>query len=318
MPPRPSLRRSLLIAAQLLAAALLFYFVGRELVRQWQVFRATPLAAHPNWGAIAASAGVVLVTYGLLVQTWRILLGPAGAPLSFWSAVRIWTVSNLWRYVPGKVWQIGAMGSMASRQNVSPVAAANAALIGTVLNIAAGIAISLALAWSALARIGPQARGVAIALEAAAVTGVVVLPWIMPALSAFVARIAGRDVDVAAPSRRVMALALIVNLWAWALYGVAFMWLARGVLGTLAGSVGQYVAIYAASYVVGYLFLIIPGGIGPREAVMVLLLTTFSLATPKQALLVAAASRLWITVLEIVPGVILLAGGAARRPVAPE
>jgi len=263
--------------------------------------------------AIVASGVLVLLTYALLVQSWRLLMGAAGAPLSFWSAARIWTISNLWRYVPGKIWQIGAMGSMASKQNVSPVAAANAALIGTVLNIAAGIAIALALAWGALARLGAQAQRVAVALEVLAVVGVLALPYVMPAVSRLAARLSGRQVEVVSPSRRVMALALILNLWAWALYGVAFMWLASGVLGTLTGSVGQYVAIYAASYVVGYLFLIIPGGIGPREAVMVLLLTTFSLATPKQAWLVAGASRLWLTVLEIVPGLLFLARSALTR-----
>jgi len=45
----------------------------------------------------------------------------------------------------------------------------------------------------------------------------------------------------------------------------------------------------------------------------VLLLTTFSLATPKQALLLTAISRLWITVLEIAPGLIFLAFGSRKR-----
>jgi uncharacterized membrane protein YbhN (UPF0104 family) len=293
-------------------AALLFYFVGRELVRQWQTFRATPLNASPDWLAIVASGAIVLLTYAMLVQSWRLLLGAAGSPLSFWRATRIWTVSNLWRYVPGKIWQIGAMGSMASRENVSPVAAANAALIGTVVNIAAGIGISLAFAWSALAQIGPNAQTVAIALVVAALAGLLSLPLVLPPLGRVAARATGRDIQVVSPERRVLAIAVALNLTAWVLYGLAFMWLVRGVLGAAPGSAAQYIAVYAASYVVGYLFLIIPGGIGPREAVMVLLLTTFSLATPKQAWLVAGASRLWLTVLEIVPGLLFLALARGR------
>jgi glycosyltransferase 2 family protein len=318
LPARPSLRRSLIIAAQVVAAALLFYFVGRELVRQWVAFRATPLDARPDWPSILASGALVLATYAILVQSWRILLGAAGAPLSFTGAARIWSISNLWRYVPGKVWQIGAIGSMAARQTVSPIAAANAALIGTVLNIAAGIAIALALAWGALARIGPQARNVAIVLEAAAIVVVLALPIIMPFVSRLAAKASGRPIDVQSPRRMTMVSALLLNILSWLLYGVAFMWLARGVLGAVPGSLGQYIAIYAASYVVGYLFLIIPGGIGPREAVMVLLLTTFSLATPKEAWLIAGASRVWLTVLEIVPGLLFLANDAAHRRSTPQ
>ena len=55
------------------------------------------------------------------------------------------------------------------------------------------------------------------------------------------------------------------------------------------------------------LFLAIPGGIGPREGVMLLMLTTLSLTTEKQAALVTVASRLWLTLLELVPGLLFLA-----------
>ena len=59
-------------------------------------------------------------------------------------------MSNLGRYVPGKVWQIGAMGVMAERSGVSPVAAVGSSLVIAIVNVIAGIAIgaseSLAMA----------------------------------------------------------------------------------------------------------------------------------------------------------------------------
>jgi uncharacterized membrane protein YbhN (UPF0104 family) len=61
------------------------------------------------------------------------------------------------------------------------------------------------------------------------------------------------------------------------------------------------------------LFLFLPGGIGPREGVMVVLLTGLHLNTPKQALLIAVASRVWLTVLEIVPGLLFLIHDFARK-----
>ena len=76
----------------------------------------------------------------------------------------------------------------------------------------------------------------------------------------------------------------------------------------------QYIAVFAASYVVGYLFLFIPGGIGPREAVMLYMLTSLSMATPKEAALITAGSRIWLTFLELVPGLVFLAYGRIRRP----
>ena len=61
------------------------------------------------------SAALVVLTYGLLVELWRRILAEWGAGMAFGDAVRIWCVSNLGKYVPGKVWQIVAMGQLARR-----------------------------------------------------------------------------------------------------------------------------------------------------------------------------------------------------------
>src|SRR6185503_18586972 len=156
--------RSVFLAAQLLAVAIVFVFVGRAFAGQWSEFRSRPLEAHPQWWAIALSGAIVLGVYAILIQTWRVLLLEAGESLPFWRAARIWSISNLWRYVPGKLWQIGAMSGMAKRDNVSAAAAAGTAILSTVLNIASGLTIVLALGWRWLDLINPRARFVAIAL----------------------------------------------------------------------------------------------------------------------------------------------------------
>ncbi|HJQ22166.1 MAG TPA: hypothetical protein VJ867_17645, partial [Gemmatimonadaceae bacterium] len=153
--------------------------------------------------------------------------------------------------------------------------------------------------------------GVALVILAAA--GLLALPWVLPRVSSLAARMTGRPVDVQSPPPRSIAAAVVGNLLAWLFYGVAFMWLVGGVLGEAAGATWQYIAVFTASYVVGYLVLILPGGIGPREGVMMAMLTSFQLATPKQALLVAGASRVWLTILELVPGIVFLAISRARR-----
>jgi len=289
------------------------YFVGRTLAAQWATLRATPLEAHPRWWAVGVSSAIVLGVYALLVQTWRVLLVESNESLSFWRAARIWSISNLWRYVPGKVWQIPAMSELARRENVSAAAAAGSAVLNTVLNIATGLAIVLVLGWRWLDLINPNARVAAIVLMVAAVAGLAFLPFVLTRFSAWVVRLSGREVQLTAPPVRTIAVATIGNVIAWTMYGVAFLWLVRGVIGDAPGATWQYVAVYCASYVVGYLILIAPGGIGVREGVIVLLMPSLGLATPKQALLIAGASRVWLTILEIVPGILFLARDISRR-----
>ena len=300
-----------------MVAALVLFFIGRTLVAQWRAFHDQPLEVSPNWLAIVASAVVVLLSYVVLIQTWRIMLEAWHATdaraLSFAESARVWCVSNLGRYVPGKVWQIISMSAMAARAGVSPVASAGSALLNTVVNIAVGIAISLALGWSLVDRFGPSARVVAVVLLVAAVIGLAALPLLLPALSRLAARVTGRDIALGNPPYSVIVAAIVGNLIAWTLYGVGFRLLTAGVLGGATGALWQYIAVFTASYVVGYLFLFLPGGIGPREGTMVALLTALQLTTYKQAWLVAGASRIWLTVLEIVPGLLFWASDATRR-----
>jgi hypothetical protein len=86
-----------------------------------------------------------------------------------------------------------------------------------------------------------------------------------------------------------------------------------------AGGTGAYVAVYAASYVAGFIALFAPGGIGVREGALVATMERAGLASPAEAAVIAVASRIWLTVLEIVPGLIALAIPAgAERDVTPD
>lgn len=305
-------RRSAFLAAQVIAAALLLFYVGREFAGHWKEFRAQPLPADPQWGSIAISCVIVLGTYAMLVQIWRMLMAGAGSRLGFWRAAEIWSISNLWRYVPGKVWSIGAMSVMAHRAQVPAEAAASASILGVVLNLMTGIALSMLLAWRWLGQQGPGAQAAAIALLLVGILSLFALPYVLPRLSSAAARLIGRDIALQAPPRWAIGLAVAGNMLSWALYGVAFAMFARGVLGVSAGATWQYVAVFTASYVIGYIILIAPGGLGPREAAMYQLLTSMSLATPGEAALLTVASRVWLTVLEIVPGLLFMVSASLR------
>lgn len=284
---------------------------------QWTAFRSAPLDARLEPFRLLLSGAIVFATYAMLLQVWRMLIvgSGSGRGLSFGKAVRIWAISGLWRYVPGKVWAIGALSALAHRENVPAIAAAGASVLSTVINIATGLAITLALIWRYVGAWSPSAQPVAIVLIALTVVGLVALPYVLPRLAVLAARMTGKGSEVAiqSPPRWALALAIAGNLVSWVLYGIAFRLVVSAVLGDAPGATWQYIAVFTASYVVGYLFLIAPGGIGPREAVMFSLMTSLGLGTAKEAALVTVASRIWLTILEIVPGGLFLAYDATRR-----
>lgn len=301
-PSRPWYR-----ALQLIIAALVVWFVGVALVRNWAEVRAHAAGLDLRWGWILASAALVLLTYGVLVLTWREMLRSWGAQLPFGTAARIWSISNLGRYIPGKVWQIGAMGKMAHDAGVSPVAAAGTAVLSTVVNISVGLAIAVLAGWPQLDALSDGRRVLAIALLAGAIAGLTALPLVLPRLVPWLERRMGRPVGTGTVPMRAIAIAIVGNAVAWLLYGVAFQWLTIGVLGSARGTALDYITVFAASYVVGYLFLILPAGVGVREAVLVEALRLFGLAAIGPAAIMAVVSRLWLTVLEVIPGFLFLA-----------
>ncbi|HEU4989765.1 MAG: flippase-like domain-containing protein [Gemmatimonadota bacterium] len=306
-------RRGWLRGARLAVSAVALVYIGWALKHYWTAYESQPLEPHLRWPLILASGGVVLATYAVLVQTWRVMLVEWDARLSFWRAAHIWSVANLYRYVPGKVWQIGAMGMMAQREGVSPVAATGSAVLNTVVNVATGFAVALGTGSVALDAYHPGAGRVAAVLTVAAFAGLVSLPLAMPRVLAFLRRATGRAIPEASIPPRVIAYAIAGNLVSWVLYGMALQLLVAGVLGHAAGALPSYIAVYSASYVLGYIVLFLPAGIGARDGAMAAALPAFKLMTGPQAVLIAVASRLWTSILELVPGFLFLAADAWRR-----
>ena len=135
----------------------------------------------------------------------------------------------------------------------------------------------------------------------------------LPLLLGLARRFTGRDLAIAAIPHRAIYLSLAGNIIAWLLYGAAFQLFVRGVIGPAPGSYADYVTAYAWPYVLGYLVLVAPGGIGVRDGALALALTALGITTPPQAALIMVTSRLWLTVLELFPGLAFVVAGA-RAP----
>src|SRR5262245_54062802 len=155
-------RKPVWIAVQVVFVAAAVWFAGRALSQQWTAVRDRLATVRPSWGLIVLSCVPVLIAYAVLIQVWRAMLSAwgEGGRLSPGQAARIWFISNLGRYVPGKVWQIATMGLMAQQRGVSPVAAAGSSLVVNLANIASGFVVVLATGaavFSSFSDSGPRA-----------------------------------------------------------------------------------------------------------------------------------------------------------------
>lgn len=284
--------------AVLLAAVIIF--AGAKLLDEWGQVRQAALGLSPRWSYVVVSCLIVLGTYAILVDVWRTLLTGWSSRLRFREAARIWTISNLGRYIPGKVWQIGAMAVMARQRGVSGIAAGGSAIVATVTTTLTGFAV-VAMTGAGMLRIPPAVEAIIWVGGAALLAAPLALPRLAPLAS----RILRRPIAVPRMRPALLLRAVVGSALAWCGYGVAFYVLAHGLLGDAPGSLALYIAVFAGSYLIGFLTLIAPGGIFVREMAMQAALQNAGFDAGAATVLVVA-SRLWLTVLEILPALVFL------------
>lgn len=290
-----------LVIRALLQVALLG-FVAWYVRAHWGEYRTLFVEAKPDWPWLLQSSFLVFCAYVVLIQTWRQVVNAWGERLDFGSAMRIWFVSNLGKYVPGKVWSIAAMGTLSQEQGVSPVAAMGSSVVVTLVNLVTGFGVFFIA--------GARAMHVPLA----AVSAVVVLagllaasPWLLPAAIRIMNRVTGRNISVPLLPPSAIWWAGVGTTVAWLLYGVAFEFFVWGMSnGKVQGTIGDWTAIFIGPYLLGFIAVFSAGGLGVREVAMAEALQRTGLAVGGLSALLVASSRVWLTILEIVPGVLFL------------
>lgn len=282
--------------------AVVGWFVARTFIDRWEEFRTYPLDLQVNPGLLVLAALVVWSGYAALIAGWRGVLRGWNETLAPWQAGRIWALSSLGKYLPGKIWAVAGMVVMAQRAGVRPVAAAGSALVMQLLAMGTGAAVVALTGVLALATDGWLRLGL-IAVLVASVAGTLVLlhpGW----LNRILARLPGGVDQVATPTPLSILGGVAANVLAWGAYGVAVWLLARALIPEVSFPLLTTIGAFAASYIVGFLVLLVPGGLGVREGVFVLMLQGVVGLAPATA--IALASRLLFTLTEVGVAVLFL------------
>ena len=306
--------RRWLRAGQWIAGLAVVAFACRSLLRNWDQLRAQPLDWRPAPGWLLLSAVLVWAMYALLIAAWRAMLHAWGQRLDPWTAARIWTVSSLGKYLPGKVWAVAGMAVMAQQAGVAPGAAMGSAVILQALAVGAGAAVAGVCGVGALRQAHPGIVTILVLLVGASAAGIALLFW--PPVVRRLLRVAAPEAAIAdaGPAGPAIAFGVMANLAAWIGYGAAFWCLTRGLLPETRLTISRAVAVFTASYLAGFLALFAPGGLGVRESVFILMLQ--GPVGPAAATALALASRVLLTITEFGAAVPFLAFPRGRPRVA--
>jgi glycosyltransferase 2 family protein len=304
---RPLLLR-LLGAALVVAAA---GWLAHTIAGNWQELRGFEWRARPLRLTASVFAHVAVLSWGVWV--WRRVLrhfGYGALPLS--TLLRIWFVSNLARYVPGKIFQFVAVAQLSRGAGLS----AGVLLTSVLVHVGFSLLSAMVVAAWALGTVLVPAGGAAwVAAAATAGALAAVHPAVLNTLLGVVPRILRRPVIRWSGGWLDGVVLLALSVVNWAFYGVAFFLLVSALADVSWRLLPEMAGVNALSFVIGYVSLL-PGGLGLREVAMTELLRPY--LPGGVAAVLAIASRLWTIAAELLGAAIALAVSRGRPPSAVE
>jgi len=282
------LKKGWLKAAKLAAMLLVLALIARSLARNWAAFQSVQVTLDVKIGWLAASVGVIFLTYVIQIESWRRMLRGWDQRLSYPNAARAWTLANLGRYIPGKVWSVAGLVVLAEQAGVRRSAAAVSAFAMQAVVLGTGVVL-VAIATPHAA--SPVLLGAAV-LASLALIGV--LAWRRTA--EWLGTLADSKTPLPPLPLSAILLSSGLMLLSWATFGVSFWMLIRGLISTAGVPLPAAMGMFALGYVMGLVALIAPGGLGVRDLALVGFLTP--LVGSGGALAVSLASRVQLTITE--------------------
>jgi len=275
------------------------------LAGQWR--QARPLLGRLSVPVVVASWALVLAGIYATFRSWRAALADLGGSLPHTGAMRVFYLGQLGKYLPGTVWPAVTQMRLGRDYRVPPRASGAAFVVFMLMLIGTGLLVGVPV----IPLLGRDAvdeyRWLALVLPLFALA---LTPPVLNRAIAMALRLARRP---PMPAPRSLGGILRVAGWAvvsWLCYGVHVHLLARQ-LGAEGGALLwlQCTGAFAAAFVSGPLLLVVPAGVGVREAALLLLLG--STVTAPVAAVIAVVSRLLFIVGDVAwSGVAVV---AARR-----
>lgn len=244
-----------------------FAFVVRTLVGERE--QVLDAVAHARPGSLAVAflfAALGMTGIGL---AWRASLRVLGSEVGLLSTLRGYFVGQLGKYVPGGVWAFIGLGEWARREGIGGVVAYSSVLLSVGSTyLAALLLAATSLPLSGLVRTGVDGPYMLVLLLLP-LGFTLVHPRVVACGLRVVRQVTRREVALQAPPWGASTLIVLRQVPSWILIGATNLTIASAF-----GAHGDPINIIAAtaiSWVVGFLALPVPGGIGVREAAFVAL-----------------------------------------------
>ena len=290
---------SLLRWGRLLIAVALIFFLVKRLYKLLAEIEGEVIAFQsPLW--LIASLMLLLVYFSILGIPWLFSYRAAsGKSISFLSGWTFFQLSQLGRYLPGKIGQFVWMLSLSRRFGIEKTPAMFATCVQLAFQCCLGCILGLPILRHA--ETSRLQNWLVSSFQMPYKTGVLIASLGLVILGGAVALIYRRRIRKTFPPlieqcRAMFSVSGVLCLTGtylllWAFLGIAFFVFIKSFTPVSTSQLPIVTGTYAVAWSIGFLSIITPSGLGVREGVLSLLLT--SALPPATATLVALLSRLW-------------------------
>ncbi|MQA88829.1 MAG: hypothetical protein GEU90_01155 [Gemmatimonas sp.] len=284
----------------ILFAAAALGFLGLFVVENLEEVRAHPWSVRPGLLLLSILINVASLSWG--VRVWQLVLRRLAVAVRFLPLARVWFLSSLGRYIPGKVWQFVGAAHLGGLIGIQAAVVVTSLAVHTAFFLLGALLVAVYLLPAPVGELG------GVPIEAIRwMTPLLILlahPAVIGGGLRLVRRVTGAAVaDWRGNLMDGAALALLSAV-GWCVSGLAFFLFVLSLTPLPSSALGGIVGANALAFVVGYVVFIAPAGLGVKEAALTALLA-FYVPAPVAALL-AVAARLWMVAAEILPALALL------------
>lgn len=119
-----------------LVALVAFSFLLSQIINQWSTISKLHWQFKPT--VFAAAILLLISGYSVNIISWHLLTKSLRLKISFQDNFRVWVLSNLTRFLPGKIWQIPSRIYLLSEKKIPPVSLGAAVVAEVMLNLSLG------------------------------------------------------------------------------------------------------------------------------------------------------------------------------------
>lgn len=254
---------------------LIFWFLAKNISGNLGVIRSF------NWNFSFQDLLLIFVTFTGIYLTnilsWQVLLKAVGVKLPFIKNLKIWLLSNATRLLPGGIWQYPSKIVMLEKEGVKRNTSLIAVIMETLFTLSFGSVIVFATLpfWGIPEKFSYLNNFLWLFLASPILAVLMLHPKLVKILVSYLAKIRKTKIEFKGVkfSKKDLIVASLLFFLKFLVFGVAFFVLFNIVYPLTPSLFPVLVGTLTLSWIIGFLAVFAPAGLGVTELTLVLLLS---------------------------------------------